>query len=294
VTPLLAAVALPVNVPRAYVYSVPEALRPRVTAGTRVVVPLAGRKLIGIVTAIDVPAPAKGTLRDILGAPDATPALTPALLQLGRWMARYYAAPPGIVLRAMLPVALTGASVPVAPLKLQRVARVVVTLESLLERDAMFRRAPKQRVLYELLESLGGLHPVRALLEQAGMTAAVLDGLVTRGLVTIEQAPVVRDPFLSRSIAPAQRLTPTTAQASAIATLIGMPPGAGALLRGVTGSGKTLVYIEYLRDVIERRKQGAIVLVPEIALTPQTVDRFRTAFGDQVAVLHSALSDGER
>ena len=293
-TSLLAAVALPVNVPRSYVYSVPDGLRTRVVPGTRVVVPLAGRKLIGIVTAVEVPAPVTGTLRDILDAPDASPALTPALLHLGRWMARYYAAPPGIVLRAMLPVALTGASAPVAPLKLQRVARIAVTIESLLERDAMFARAPKQRALYELLESLDGVHPVRALLAQAGMTGAVLAGLVTRALVTVEQAPVVRDPFLTRRIATPQRLTPTVAQRHAIATLIAMPPGTGALLRGVTGSGKTLVYIEYLRDVIERRKQGAIILVPEIALTPQTVDRFRTAFGDQVAVLHSALSDGER
>ena len=106
--------------------------------------------------------------------------------------------------------------------------------------------------------------------------------------------PVARDPFATRAVAGAQRLVPTDRQREAIAALTSLPPGGGALLRGVTGSGKTLVYIEYLRDVVERRGQGAIVLVPEIALTPQTVDRFRTAFGDQVAVLHSALSDGER
>ncbi len=293
-TSLLAAVALPVAVQRAYVYSVPSDLRERVMPGARVVVPLGGRKLIGIVTAINVPAPAKGTLRDILAAPDADAALTPALLDLGRWIARYYAAPPGIVLRAMLPVALTGATTPVAPLKRQRVARIAAPLESLLERDTLFKRAPKQRMLYELLESLAGSHPVNALLEQAGVTSGVLDGLVTRGLLAIESAPVVRDPFASRAVAPPHRLTPTEAQRTAIAALIAMPPGAGALLRGVTGSGKTLVYIEYLRDVIDRRGQSAIVLVPEIALTPQTVDRFRSAFGDQVAVLHSALSDGER
>ncbi|HET7276336.1 MAG TPA: primosomal protein N', partial [Longimicrobiaceae bacterium] len=66
------------------------------------------------------------------------------------------------------------------------------------------------------------------------------------------------------------------------------------LLRGVTGSGKTLVYIELLREIVERQGRTAIVLVPEIALTPQTVGRFKAAFGDRVAVLHSALSDGER
>ncbi|MBC7562178.1 MAG: primosomal protein N' [Gemmatimonadaceae bacterium] len=292
--PLLAAVALPVAVSRAYVYSVPESLRTRVVPGSRVVVPLGGRTLIGIVTAIDVPAPVKGRLRDILDAPDAGRTLTPELLTLGRWMARYYAAPPGIVLRAMLPVALTGAAGPVAPVKRHRVACVVRTIESLLERDAMFKRAPRQRVLYELLESLGGSHPVRALLEQADVTAAVLHALVTRELVAIESTVVARGPFSTRGIRAAVTHVPTDAQRHAIAKLIALEPGAGALLRGVTGSGKTLVYIEYLRDVIERRGQGAIVLVPEIALTPQTVDRFRTAFGDQVAVLHSALSDGER
>ncbi len=293
-TTLLAAVALPVAVPRAYVYAVPEALRERVVPGSRVVVPLGGRTLIGIVTAIDVPAPEQGRLREIGAAPDAEPALSAPLLALGRWMARYYATAPGIVLRAMLPVALTGASVPVAPLKRQRVARIITPLESLLERDTIFRRAPKQRLLYELLESLGGAHPARALLEQGGVTNGVLQQLVTRALVAIESAPVVRDPFATRAIAAARPLVPTVAQQHAIAALCALAPGQGALLRGVTGSGKTLVYIEYLRDVIERRGEGAIVLVPEIALTPQTVDRFRTAFGDQVAVLHSALSDGER
>ena len=294
VTQQLAAVALPVAVPRAYVYAVPDALRGRVQAGSRVVVPLGARTLLGIVTAIDVPAPAKGRLRDIVSAPDAEPALSAAMLTLGRWMSRYYAAPPGIVLRAMLPVALTGAAAPIAPVKRQRIARIAKALESLLQRDQLFKRAPKQRLLYELLESLGGLHPVRALLEQGGVTNGVLQQLVTRGLVGIESAPIARDPFALRAIAPAQHLVPTSAQRNAIARLIALPPGAGALLRGVTGSGKTLVYIDFLRDVIERRDQGAIVLVPEIALTPQTVDRFRTAFGDRVAVLHSALSDGER
>ncbi|MBC7897567.1 MAG: primosomal protein N', partial [Cytophagaceae bacterium] len=79
-----------------------------------------------------------------------------------------------------------------------------------------------------------------------------------------------------------------------IERLAAAPPGQVALLHGVTGSGKTLVYIELLRKVVRERGRSAIVLVPEIALTPQTVDRFRSVFGDDVAVLHSALSDGER
>src|SRR5690606_28973940 len=87
--------------------------------------------------------------------------------------------------------------------------------------------------------------------------------------------------------------TATPAQAEALAALQRLGAGQSALLHGVTGSGKTFVYLEYLRTVIANGR-GAIVLVPEIALTPQTVDRFRAVFGDRIAVLHSALSDGER
>src|SRR5690606_1118832 len=88
--------------------------------------------------------------------------------------------------------------------------------------------------------------------------------------------------------------TPSPAQRAAIDTILTGAPGQSFLLHGVTGSGKTLVYIEVLREIVQRRGRSAIVLVPEIALTPQTVDRFRGAFGDGVAVLHSALSEGER
>src|SRR4029453_1093456 len=88
--------------------------------------------------------------------------------------------------------------------------------------------------------------------------------------------------------------TPSAPQQRAIDSLTQASPGEVFLLHGVTGSGKTLVYIELLRHVVETRGQTAIVLVPEIALTPQTVDRFRAVFGDRIAVLHSALSDGER
>src|SRR5919107_4278871 len=86
---------------------------------------------------------------------------------------------------------------------------------------------------------------------------------------------------------------PTPEQRAAIDAMTSASPGDTFLLHGVTGSGKTLVYLETLRALAARGKT-AIVLVPEIALTPQTVDRFRAVFGDRVAVLHSALSDGER
>jgi primosomal protein N' (replication factor Y) len=163
---------------------------------------------------------------------------------------------------------------------------------TLIERDVLFRRRPKQRQLYEALESLGGRSSMRHLSERFGFTDAVVRGLIKSGLARAGEAELVRDPFAgSPAVAPPPTLTAD--QGAALTQIEALPAGAGALLFGVTGSGKTLVYLEAVRRVLERG-QGAIVLVPEIGLTPQTVSRFRGAFGDNVAVLHSGLSDGER
>ena len=163
---------------------------------------------------------------------------------------------------------------------------------TLLERAALFKRRARRRELYEALESLGGSAQVRHVVEQLGFGEAVIRGLVSQGLAKLTTAERVRDPFGdSAGTPPPETLTP--AQADAVEAIGQLAPGQGALLFGVTGSGKTLVYLEAVKRVLARGG-GAIVLVPEIGLTPQTVSRLRGAFGDQVAVLHSALSDGER
>src|SRR6185295_4453922 len=110
----------------------------------------------------------------------------------------------------------------------------------------------------------------------------------------IRKDVVQRDPFATRASSADPKHSATPAQIAAVKSLSAAKPGDVLLLHGVTGSGKTLVYLDWLKHVVRERKKGAIVLVPEIALTPQTVDRFRAVFGDQIAVLHSALSDGER
>jgi primosomal protein N' (replication factor Y) len=163
---------------------------------------------------------------------------------------------------------------------------------TLLERDALFKRKPKQRQLYETLETLGGSAPTRHLSDQLGFGEGVLKGLVGSGLARLDRAELLRDPFAGSPAAPPPaHLTPS--QSAALDAINTIEPGGGALLFGVTGSGKTLVYLEAVRRVLSEGR-GAIVLVPEIGLTPQTVSRFRGAFGDQIAVLHSGLSDGER
>ena len=174
----------------------------------------------------------------------------------------------------------------------ERVLSLTEERPTLLERETLFKRRPKQQQLYETLEALGGSAPVRHLSEQLGFGAGVLKALVREGLARLGRSEVLRDPFAgSPGSPPPTQLTPD--QSLALSTISALEPGEGALLFGVTGSGKTLVYLEAVRRVLAEGR-GAIVLVPEIGLTPQTVSRFRGAFGDEIAVLHSGLSDGER
>ena len=231
----------------------------------------------------------------IIDVPDAEPAFPPDLLAVCRWMSDYYVAPPGMVLRAALPAALGAVKRTQPAVKARRMVSIAADLPSLLERDRIFARSPQQRALYELLETLGGHAAVEQVVTRLGCTPAVVRALAKRGLARIHSETVERDPFLHRSApAAAPAHTPTAAQAAVIAALIASRGGEISLLHGITGSGKTLVYLELLRHVVHVQKRTAIVLVPEIALTPQTVDRFRAVFGNDVAVLHSALSDGER
>ncbi len=299
-TPPLADVALPLPLFRTFTYAAPDTLRHPLVPGTRVVVPFRGGTELGIYLGPGDPATLAGkggkvvTAKAILDVPDAQPAVTPSLLTLCRWIAEYYVVPLGVALRCALPALLTGAAVPEPSQRTHRIATLARHVESLLHRERIFARAPQQRALYELLEANGGRAPVAQLLEQLKFSPSVLKGLVARGFARVEDEVVARDPFATRAAAAAVRHAPTAAQRRAVDAMVDGEAGETFLLHGVTGSGKTLVYIELLRRVVEERGRGAIVLVPEIALTPQTVDRFRGAFGDRIAVLHSALSDGER
>ncbi|HTS89168.1 MAG TPA: primosomal protein N' [Gemmatimonadales bacterium] len=179
-----------------------------------------------------------------------------------------------------------------AAVQTERLARLVEPWPSLAERERMFRRSPARRAVMDALEELGGAAPVRHLVGQLGLSRSALAGLVDRRLVEIGAIETSRDPFAAVAGSPPP-VTLTGAQSVARETILDLAPGGGALLFGVTGSGKTLVYLEVIREALAAGR-GAILLVPEIALTPQTVSRVRGAFGDAVAVLHSGLSDSER
>jgi primosomal protein N' (replication factor Y) len=286
-------IALPVPLFRNFTYEIDDADAERARPGMRAVVPFRSRREIGIIVGETEP-PAGITAKRVHSLPDTAPVLSASMLALCKWIAEYYVVPLGIAIRTALPAALTSRAAPEPSQKKRRVVSLRQDLPSLIHRDRVFARSPQQRVLFELIESLGGEAAVAHLTERLNFSSSVLKGLVARGLVTVSEEVVARDPFSSRAAPAPTKHTPSAAPRTAIDAMIRRTDGDIYLLRGVTGSGKTLVYIELLRHVVLEQGRTAIVLVPEIALTPQTVDRFRAVFGDKIAVLHSALSEGER
>jgi primosomal protein N' (replication factor Y) len=173
---------------------------------------------------------------------------------------------------------------------------------------ASLTRAPAQARLFEAALTLTSPAVQAALCEKLGVSPAAVRALADRGLVRVVSLPVVRDPLAEGAELPAAPpegpITPTqrdaveavhVALAEARAAGDGRPDGPARtfLLQGITGSGKTRVYAEATEAVVESGGR-AIVLVPEIGLAAPTVARFRQRFGDRVALIHSALSDGER
>jgi len=292
----VARVSLPRPVRQSFHYRIPPDLAPTAVPGVRVVVQFGRRRETGILEAlVESPDGGRAELKELLAVLDPAPVLSPELLQLCRWVADYYVAPAGLVYRAALPPGLLGGTGRGRGELRRQVIRIVRELPTLTERERVFGRARRQREAYETLESIGGRAEVAHMERQLGFGRAILAGLVQRELVEISSETIERDPFAGLQAGPPspalnpdqervlQRLTDLAESAV---------PGV-AVLRGVTGSGKTVVYLRLMRTVLDQGR-SAILLVPEIALTPQTVERVRSEFGDDVAVLHSGLSDGER
>ncbi len=292
-----ARVHLPRPVRQGFHYRVPPALREKAVPGVRVRVPFGRGRAIGVIEAL-VARPEAGGARilDLSAVLDEEPVLDGGALELCRWVADYYAAPLGLVYRSALPPGMLGGARQGGSDLRRQVIRLVRDLPTLLERDTVFGRARRQREAYETLEAMGGVAEVTHMDRQLGFGRGVLAGLVERGLAEVREQAVERDPFAGEPAGEPAVLTLNPDQEAALAALLERSkrrdPGV-AVLRGVTGSGKTVVYLRLIRQALARGR-SALFLVPEIALTPQTVERVREAFGDDVAVLHSGLSDGER
>lgn len=298
-----ARVAVPVPLGQAFSYLVPPALATRVSVGARVLCEFGRRKVLGVVLGLESEPPPEldaNKLKPLLAVVDDEPALTEELLGFLEALAGYYAAPIGEVLRMALPAVereqVSGdTSELFQQAKVQTVGRLVqVAVAVSPPPDAPLPRGKAEQVL-GLVRASSGI-AVSELEERLGGARAAVKRLERAGLVRLEKQTRRRERAWER---PVERDSPKPLnpeqRASVMNILEALDSGAASsfLLHGVTGSGKTEVYLHAVGRCLELGG-GAIILVPEIALTPQLVGRFRARLGDRVAVIHSGLSNGER
>lgn len=287
-TPRIAEVAIGQRVDKLFHYAVPPRLAATLHPGHRVVVPFGkGRRVgfvVGLVREAGVP-----VLKEIESAPDEQAVVSEDLLDLARWVADYYAAPLGLVLRTILPPGFSDPDKAFA--KEKREIRVALVGNP---SAARMRLTAKQEAVLDLLQDFGGEMPLAAL-RAAGASAAAASALEKKGLVAFRKGEAAR-PAHPDTGEREGAIVLSEAQTRAVAAIGEAVRGgtfAPFLLHGVTGSGKTEVYLRLIQELV-REGGGALVLVPEIALTPQLIGRFVRRLGDAVAVLHSGLTDAER
>jgi len=262
--------------------------------GCRVRVPFGSRSAIGVVVGVGGALPDgvdPGRVRPITAVLDELPLLTPALLRLARQMAEDTYCSWGRALAAMLPLAL----------RHDRPRRTIPVVEAVVEaitpeiRAELESKHAKQARALAVLEQAGGPMELREFHNRTGLSRSPLTSLEKRGLARFGRKREMLDPFAGREIlrdAPPQLVPAQQRAVAAVQEALEAKRHQDFLLFGITGSGKTEIYLHALETALAQGR-GGIVLVPEIALTPQTVARFRARCGE-VAVLHSGLTDAER
>jgi len=305
-------VALPVPLRNTFTYSVPDALEERVVPGARVIVPFGNRKAIGVVLERNSRNAGTQKLKDIAQAPDPVPALPPKLVELGSWVAGYYLAPVGETFRAMLPPAAAWRAPrmqKIVALRAEEISSPHLPLQSSAATAPQKMRAAeqqKQESVRRVLAERGPL-PLTQLTKLAGVSRKLVERLAQQGGLQLWDEPVEpNESVLDTDFVPPSNILNDEQQRafSEIKNWLAAAPGgqdepagpAGfrvALLYGVTGSGKTEVYLRAVAETLARGR-AALILVPEIALTLRIGRLCRALFREGVAVLHSGLSDQER
>jgi len=276
-------VALPLPLQQAFTYALPADVG--AAAGTRVRVTFGRQKLVGVVLGPTATRPTF-RVRAVDEVLDPTPVLDAGQLAIARWISEYYFAPIGEAVALQMPPRMVdGEAAPDA--------RTVKMVTFVAAPAADTRLGTKMAAVMTWIEAHreASAETVRA---ATGATADTLKRLQTRGLVALRDDDTHRDPLAGVNLAnlgthTSQDLALTAEQRAAVDVVIAsFGTYHGYLLHGVTGSGKTEVYLTIIREALARG-QGAIVLVPEIALTPQLVARFRARLGDRIAIQHSGL-----
>ena len=288
-------VALPLPIDGCFTYRIPPGMAETIQPGARVIVPFGNRQLTAYVVGLGHE-PRVEKVKEIRELLDPVPLVDPRILELCAWISSYYFCPLGMVLRSALPAGLlrTGKRRTRA-----RTRKVVRALSRNGAPDGALDRSPRQRACYEVLLGFESGLPLATLKRDFGFGPAVIEGLRSKGFVVLEDEEEVR-PASGDTMGDFGEgwdlYSPGVEQAEAIQTIekaIDQKEMRVFLLHGVSGSGKTVVYIEAIKKALALGR-GAILLVPEIALTPQTVSRLSRAIDRPVALFHSALSEGER
>lgn len=285
-------VLLDLKVEKALDYSVPENFKDLVRRGMRVEVPVQGHPRLGIISAVKE-ATSYPKVQPILKVISDQEVLTDPLYELSLWMAKYYCTPLRQVLKMVVPATIR------RPFKHKEQLYVMrgKTKEELAEHCKAIRgRFPAQAAILEemLLVTKGIL--LTELLEKAKATRSPVDTLAKGGYLVVDIVRIDRSPLLNEEYfktAP-KKLNPEQHAAFAkIAQALDEKKFETHLLYGITGSGKTEVYLQAIEKTLGQGG-GCIMLVPEISLTTQTIERFRSRFEGKIAILHHRLSDGER
>ncbi|MDT4898824.1 MAG: hypothetical protein QOH25_3901 [Acidobacteriota bacterium] len=371
--PQYAEVAIPVHVMQTFTYRLPFALQRDARLGSRLLVPFGRKRLTGYIVALlqnlDPAADlSDADIKDAEELLDAEPLLTPEILEISRWVAEYYAAPWGEVLKAALPAGLNAtveqvltitsegrdelARLPInrtatakaralrlvadndelplriiakhigearassvardleragwvklthrarsvlAKAKRRKAVRLLSVEEHVAPESARALSKVQQRIVETLIDE-GGEMGFTDLLEAADASASTIQTLEKRRIIEVFVRNVRRDPLATATLPELEEIELTMAQAAALKEIerpLADGRYAAFLLHGVTGSGKTEIYIRAMRAALLQGRT-AMMLVPEIALTPVFSRRLRAHFGDQVAIFHSSLTTGER
>ncbi|MFT5577866.1 MAG: primosomal protein N' (replication factor Y) [Paraglaciecola psychrophila] len=280
---IILSVAMPVPLRRSFDYQLPANCDQPLLPGMRVLAPFGNRKLVGVLLEVKTQSELEPQqLKPIIELLDATPVLTPQLMALCHWAANYYQHPLGDVMHNALPALLR---------KGQDTLRQQCWRLSHLGQGlgpGALKKAPKQAQLLALLQRQPSVNADT--LKREGIARPVLKALLDRDLVeSFETAAAPSRPLRDTEAA----LTLNAEQQLAYDS-ISLTEGYNCyLLEGVTGSGKTEVYLQLIQQCLDRGQQ-VLVLIPEIGLTPQTLGRFQRRFNCTIAVMHSALTDRER
>ena len=282
-----------------YDYLIPENLRSVIAPGVRVIVPFSrgNRQTEGIVLSVSDHSEFGDKLKPVLSVLDSEPVLTSQQIKLALWMHDRLFCTVYDAVKAILPAGLwfkADGSRKINDKTVEFVELVIEAEEAYELSQSKRRKAPQQASILELLCSIGRV-PVHELLYFTGASRQSLKALINAGYAAIGHEEVFRRPEVwGGEIQNIPTLNSDQQNAfEGLCALLDSDKPQAALLFGVTGSGKTAVYIHLIDKVLKENK-SAILLVPEIALTPQMIRTFSSYFGDSVAVLHSSLSLGER